>query len=308
MIALVGATATGKTALGIALARRLGGEIISVDSRQVYRGMDIGTAKATPEQQAAAPHHGLDLVEPDERFSAGEFARRARCWIAQIQGRGRVPILVGGTGFFLRALTHPIFREPPIEADRRLRLEEWLDSQDERLLASWLATLDPESAATLQGAGGRQRVLRALSIAMLTGRTLPWWHRNSPPKAPPLRPLTFGLELSPDQLRRAIDGRGDRMIADGLGEEVRALVTAGYRKGDPGMNATGYAELLPWILGERTLADALGLVRRNTWAYARRQRTWFRHQLPPGSEILDATRPPEELATYVAGRWEEANT
>jgi tRNA dimethylallyltransferase len=126
-VAIVGPTASGKTALSLEVAARLNGEIISMDSRQVYRGMDIGTAKATPAQQAAVPHHGLDLVDPDRRFGAGEFARRARLWIEEIRGRGRVPILVGGTGFFLRALTDPIFREPALDPGHRRALQAYLE-------------------------------------------------------------------------------------------------------------------------------------------------------------------------------------
>jgi tRNA dimethylallyltransferase len=305
VIALVGATATGKTALGIEVARQIGGEIISVDSRQVYRGMDIGTAKATLAQQAAVPHHGLDLVEPNQRFSAGEFARRARGWIVEITARGRTPLLVGGTGFFLRALTHPIFQEPPLGAGQRAALERWLAAQPTDLLVRWLAHLDPESAGVLATGGGRQRLVRALTLPLLTGRTLPWWQRNSPPEAPPLRPQLFVLELPPERLRDAIDDRVTRMAEEGLGDEVRGLVAKGYHREDPGMNATGYIEMLPWVRGECDLDAALDHIRRNTRAYARRQRTWFRHQLPPGAERLDATQPVAEMAARVVQRWEE---
>lgn len=305
MIALVGATATGKTALGIEVARRVGGEIISVDSRQVYRKMDIGTAKATPAQRAAVFHHGLDLVDPSERFSAGEFARRARRWVAEIERRGNVPVLVGGTGFFLRALTHPIFTEPPLDAQRRTALERWLECEPTGVLLRWLEALDPQGAVALGGRGGKQRLVRALTLPLLTGRTLGWWHHHAPPEAPPLRAMVFVLELPPERLRQAIDDRVGRMVAEGLPEEVRGLVAAGYDQGDPGMNATGYIEMLPWVRGELDLESALDHVRRNTRAYARRQRTWFRHQLPPGAERLDATRPAAELAAEVVQRWRE---
>lgn len=305
MIALVGATATGKTALGIEVARQVGGEIISVDSRQLYRKMDIGTAKATPEQRAAVPHFGLDLVDPDERFSAGEFARRAREWIGEISERGKVPVLVGGTGFFLRALTHPIFGEPPLDIGRRAALESWLEAQPTDVLGRWLGVLDPEGGAALANRGGRQRLVRSLTLPLLTGQTLGWWHRHAPPEAPPLLPVSFVLELPPERLRQAIDERVSRMAAEGLPEEVRGLVDAGYHGKDPGMNATGYVEMLPWLRGEIDLDSALDHIRRNTRAYARRQRTWFRHQLPPGAERLDATRPVAELAAEVVRRWEK---
>jgi tRNA dimethylallyltransferase len=305
-IAIVGPTASGKTALSLEVARRLGGEIISVDSRQVYRGMDIGTAKATVEQRCAVPHHGLDLAEPDERFSAGRFARYARECMEGIRRRGRLPILVGGTGFFLRALTNPIFREPVLDPERRQGLQRYLEQLPPEVLTRWLARLDPQLAERLAaggGGGGRQRVLRALEMALLTGRPLSWWHRHAPPEAPALSCRIFVLELPRDVLFRAIDARVDDMLRAGLLQEVRSMRERGYDRGDPGMNATGYAELIPVLDGERSLEEGAELIRRNTRAYARRQITWLRHQLPDGAMWLDATRPPAELADEIGADW-----
>ena len=298
-LAIVGPTASGKTALSIEVARRLPAEIISLDSRQVYRGMDIGTAKATPAQRAAVPHHGLDLVDPPERFSAGRFARRAHQWMRAIRERGHLPLLVGGTGFFLRALTHPIFREPELDPARRTRLHDRLQELPRAELQRWLGKLDPASAERLAEGGGRQRLLRALELPLLTGRALSWWHAHAPPDVPPLHPRIFVLELPREQLYATINRRVDEMAAAGLVEEVRALLGRGYRAGDPGMNATGYAELLPFFGGQIPLADALDEIRRNTRRYARRQMTWFRHQLPPDAVWLDATRPRAELAEEI---------
>ena len=306
LLAIVGPTASGKTALSIEVARRLDAEIVSMDSRQVYRGMDVGTAKATPAQRAAAPHHGLDLVDPDERFSAGKFARLVRGLLAEIGGRGRVPLLVGGTGFFLRALTHPIFREPALDPGRRAALAGRLEALDTDALRRWLRALDPGTAARLGGGGGRQRLLRALELPLLTGRPLSWWHREAPPEAPPLRPLVFVLDPPRDLLYAAIDARVGEMVEAGLLDEVRGLLARGYGAGDPGMNATGYAELLPALRGEVALEEALDRVRKNTRAYARRQLTWFRHQLPGDAVWLDATRPRAELADDVARSWRAA--
>jgi tRNA dimethylallyltransferase len=304
-IAIVGPTASGKTALSLEVASRLDAEIISMDSRQVYRGMDIGTAKATTAQQGAAAHHGLDLVDPGHRFGAGEFARRARRWIEEISHRGRVPLLVGGTGFFLRALTHPIFREPEMDPVRRAALQRFLERLDEGEMRRWLGLLDPLTAGRLERWGGRQRLMRALELPLLTGRTLGWWQEHSPPEAEPLRPLVYVLDPPRDQLRRAIDARVDEMVAEGLLDEVRALVRAGLAEGDPGINATGYIELLPHLRGERSLQEALDLIRSNTWAYARRQLTWFRHQLPEGAVWLDATLPKAELAERIVAGWQQ---
>jgi tRNA dimethylallyltransferase len=299
-IAIVGPTASGKTALSIEVAERLGGEIISMDSRQVYRGMDIGTAKATAEQRARVPHLGLDLVTPDERFSAGEFGRRARAWIEDIQARGRVPILVGGTGFFLRSLTHPIFAEPPLDPGRREALRAWLSRLDTAELHHWLDALDPGAAARLRDWGGRQRLLRALELPLLTGRTLAWWQATSPAEAEPVEVDVFVLDPPRDRLDLAISSRVDDMLEAGLLDELRGLMDRGYAEHHPGMNATGYVELIPALRGEIPLEVALDRVRKNTRAYARRQLTWFRNQLPPGAVWLDATRPPGELVTEIA--------
>ena len=305
-LAIVGPTASGKTALSIEVARRLPAEIISMDSRQVYRGMDVGTAKATPEQRAAVPHHGLDLVDPPERFSAGRFARRAYQWMGAIHARGHLPLLVGGTGFFLRALTHPIFREPELDPVRRAHLHSRLQELPTAELQRWLGELDPASAKRLADWGGRQRLLRALELPLLTGRALSWWQAQAPPDVPPLHPRIFVLELPREQLYATINRRVDEMVTAGLVEEVRALLERGYGTGDPGMNATGYAELLPFFAGRIPLADALDEIRRNTRRYARRQTTWFRHQLPPDAVWLDATRPREELAGEIVQSWQAA--
>jgi len=299
VVAIVGPAASGKTALSIEVAQRLDGEIISMDSRQVYRGMDIGTAKATPEQVAKVPHHGLDLVDPSERFSAGRYARYARARIEEIRGRGRVPLLVGGTGFFLRALTHPIFQEPALDPERRRALAALLRELPSDELLRWLAALDAPTADRLRTGGGRQRLLRALELPLLTGRPLSWWHTHAPAEAPPLRPLIFVLDLPRDELFAAIDRRVDDMVKAGLVDEVARLAAAGYDEEAPGMNATGYIELLPYLRGEISLDTALERIRKHTRAYAKRQLTWLRHQLPEGAVRLDASAPADELADIV---------
>lgn len=304
-LVITGPTASGKTALSIEVARRIGAEIISMDSRQVYRGMDIGTAKVTPEERGEIPHFGLDLVDPDERYSAGRFARDAHRWIREIRGRGHVPLLVGGTGFFLRALTDPLFQEPDLPVERRERLKKYLDSQSDETLMRWLEILDPESAATLRAQGGRQRIARALEVALLTGRTLPWWQRHAPPQMMPIHPLVFVLDLPREQLYQRINARVHDMIDAGLVDEVRGLLERGYDLGDPGMNATGYVEMIPYLRGEYSLDDAIDAIQRATRRYARRQLTWFRHQLPSDAVWLDATRPRHELADTIAEMWKK---
>lgn len=304
-LAIVGPTGSGKTALSIEVARRLDAEIISMDSRAVFRGMDIGTAKATVEEQGGIPHWGIDIAEPSERFNAARWADYARAKIAGIRARGHVPMLVGGTGFFLRALTHPIFQEPELDSDHRARLLQWMERQTDAELHRWLSALDPESAARLRDWGGRQRLMRALEVPLLTGRTLPWWHRNSPPVETPVSVLAFVLEVPRDRLYAGIDRRVTEMVDAGLLDEVRGLVEK-YGEDAPGLNAHAYIELFPYFRGERTLDQALDLARRNTRAYTRRQLTWFRTKLPEGAVWLDATRPRAQLADRIVAAWTRA--
>ena len=304
-IAIVGPTASGKTALSIDVARRLDAEILSMDSRQVYRGMDVGTAKATAAEQAAAPHHGLDLIDPDERFSAGRFAAYARARIHEIRARGRVPVLVGGTGFFLRALTEPLFEEPRIDAVRRRELERVLRTLDDDALRGWLNALDPATAGTLARGGGRQRMLRALEVALLTGRSIGWWHRHSPATEPAVPLLVVLLELERAELDRRIDARVHAMIEAGLVDEVRTLLDAGVDPEAPGMTATGYREIVEHLSGRASLADAIMQIQLATRQYARRQLTWFRNQLGANVLRLDATRPAGDLGALIVKAWDE---
>jgi len=304
-LALAGPTTTGKTDLSLALARRLEGEIISMDSRQVYRGMDIGTDKVPDHARREVPHHGLDLVGPDERYSAGEFARDSRRWISEIRQRGRVPLLVGGTGFFLKAVTEPLFQEPFMEDGRRRRLRRFLAARPVAELVRWASILDPERAA-LAAQGGRQRLSRTLEVALLTGRPLSWWHREAAPEAPAIPCLQVILELPRDELDRRIDARVSRMVERGFLEEVQGLLDAGYGPGDPGMTGTGYREVAAALAGELPLEEALERMRLQTRQYARRQMTWFRNQSPPGAVRLDAALPLEEKVQQVVRAWERA--
>ncbi|CAN5679849.1 tRNA (adenosine(37)-N6)-dimethylallyltransferase MiaA [soil metagenome] len=302
-LVIVGATATGKTAVAVEVARRIGGEIISMDSRQLYRGMDIGTAKPTESQRGGVTHHGFDLINPDERFNAGRFAVLARAWIDGIRQRDHVPILAGGTGFFLRALTHPMFSEPDLDPGQKEEWKRYLAAFEPERLARWAANLDPDTAVR---PADRQRLARVVEVAVMTGRPLSWWHRNAPSSDPAIDPMIFVLELPRDVLYQRIEKRVDVMLQQGLEREVRALLQAGYDEGAPGMNATGYIELIPCIRGERTLAEAPELVKAATRRYARRQSTWLRHQLPVGVHRLDATSSAEQLAAVITGLWREA--
>jgi len=304
-LAIVGPTASGKSELAVAVARRLDGEVVSLDSRQVYRGMDVGTAKLPAAERGGVPHHGLDLVDPSQSYSAGRFARDARRWIADIRARGRVPVLAGGTGFFLRALTAPIFREPSLETARRDALRRWLARLERAELARWTRALDPDRAG-LAAEGGPQRLTRALEVALLSGRPLSWWHRHAPAEAEPLVGLTLRVELPRAELDQRIDARVDAMLAAGLEEEVRMLLAAGYRPDHPGMTGVGYREIVARLAGEIDAAEAAARIRKATRAYARRQATWFRNQLPDDVVEVDGMAPLQERVERVVDAWRGA--
>jgi tRNA dimethylallyltransferase len=304
-LAIVGPTASGKSELGVAVARRLDGEIVSMDSRQVYRGMDVGTAKLGVAERAGVPHHGLDLIDPDESYSAVRFARDARRFIEEIRARGRVPILVGGTGFFLRALTEPIFGEPELDPGRRRALRAWMATQSNVHLSSWVRRLDPDRAE-LAVQGGPQRLARTLEVALLSGRPLSWWHRHSAPEADALTGVIVRLTLPRDELDRRIARRTRGMLDAGLVAEVEGLIEHGYGPDAPGMTGVGYREIALQLAGEIDPDEAEERIRRATRAYARRQSTWFRHQLPDDTLVVDATDPLDQRIERVAGAWREA--
>lgn len=303
-IAIVGPTASGKTALAVTVASTLDGEVISLDSRQAYQGFRVGTAAPTAAELERAPHHGVGFLSPDERYGAGRFARLAHRWMADIRGRGRLPILAGGTGLFLRALTHPVFREPELDDRRRAALGVWASSRTDEQLRRWVRRLDPHLAARLGGVD-RQRAERTLELALLAGRPLTWWMDNGTPERAPLRPLVAVLELPAGALRERIRRRAEAMLEGGAWEaEVRDLVARG-QEGVAAFGALGYADVAAHVRGELSRDETLDRVVSRTWSYARRQRTWFRHQLPDGAMRLDGSEGTNQLARRVIETWRE---
>lgn len=301
-LAVVGPTATGKSEVAVRLAELLGGEVISLDSRQAYRGMEVGTAAPTAEQRRRVPHHGIAFLDPDQRYGAGRFARRARRWIQEIRARDRVPILAGGTGLFLRALTDPVFEEPEMDADRRAALEAWLEALGDRELRRWTRRLDPTLAEELDGLDP-QRCMRTLELALLSGRPLTWWQEHGEPEAPPVDAVVAVLEMDRETLRDRIRARAERQLEEGWPEEVRRLREAGYGEGDPPFTAVGYSEVAALLRGEMEREEVVDRVVADSWRYVRRQRTWFRHQVPEDALRLDATRPADELVRRIAAAW-----
>jgi tRNA dimethylallyltransferase len=286
LIAVVGPTAAGKSALALRLARRHGGEIVSCDSLQVYRGLDIGSAKATREERASVPHHMLDIVEPDASFSAADYARLARAAIADIRGRGRLPIVAGGTGLYLKALLEGLFEGPSRDAALRARLERIAERGSTRL-HRLLARVDPEAAARTPPRD-RVRLVRALEVFFLTGRPITAQQRQgSVALEGPL--LLIGLNPDRAALREAVAARTRQMLERGLLAEVRGLVA---RYGEPRpLAAIGYRQAVAVVRGELDEREAEQAIVTATMRFAKRQMTWFRHQPPRVAdwfETLDA--------------------
>jgi tRNA dimethylallyltransferase len=304
-LVIAGPTASGKTAVAVEVARRLSGEVISMDSRQVYRGMDVGTAKPALAERGGVPHHGFDLIDPDQRFNAGRFADLAHGWMREIRQRGCVPVIAGGTGFFLRALTDPMFDEPDTDPALKESWKRYLATLPTADLLRWAGTLEPAATSRPQD---RQRLARTIEVAMLTGRTLGWWQRNEPATGAGIDPLVFVLDLPRDILHRRIEARVEAMIDAGLVEEVRGLLASGYDESATGMSATGYREILAHIRGECSIDEAVTLIQAATRQYARRQITWLRHQLPHGSIWLDAREAVDDLAGHIVHAWTQENS
>jgi len=293
---IVGPTGVGKTDVAVALAAWFPVTVISADARQIYRGLDIGTAKPDQDLQARVPHEGLDLVDPGERYSAGRFARDAAAWLTRASAAGRWPVIVGGTGLYVRALVEGLFREPPFDPERRDRLRTWTEGLAAPDLARWAGRLD----ARFPG-GGRQRAARAIEVALLTGRSLSWW-QHAARDTGAVRPWYIHLTLPRQALHRRLAARVDAMLRAGFVREVERLLAAGVAPDAPGLDGVGYREVVAMLQGrlpEVALRDAIVVATRR---YAKRQETWFRNQLR-GVWMLDATEQPALLAREILTRW-----
>jgi tRNA dimethylallyltransferase len=284
VIAVVGPTAAGKSGLAVALARALGGEVVNADSMQVYRGMDIGTAKLTLAERQGVPHHLLDLWDVRQTANVADYQRLARTAITAITGRGRVPILAGGSGLYVRAALEDL-TFPGTDPQVRARLEAELDERGAGPLHTRLAAADPAAAAAILPSNGR-RIVRALEVIELTGRpfsaTLPDYAASVPARQ-------LGLKLPREELDRRIETRVDEMFAAGFEDEVRKLEQAGLREGRTASRALGYQQLLRYLAGEWTLDQARAETVRATRRFARRQESWFRRD--PRITWLGTTAP-----------------
>jgi tRNA dimethylallyltransferase len=272
LVVIVGPTAVGKTEIAIQLAERLGGEIISADSRLFYRGMDIGTAKPSREEQARVPHHLIDVAEPDQIWSLPVFQEAARSAIADVRARGRLPFLVGGTGQYIRAVAQG-WEVPPQAPDHRLRdiLEMWAKEIGPEGLHQRLALLDPEAASWIDLRNVR-RTIRALEVTLATGRRFSEQRQHS---TSPYSLLMIGLSRPRAELYQRVDARIEAMFATGLVDEVHALLERGFSPDLPTLSAIGYREVVAYIRGEMTLDEAKTQMKRFTRRYVRQQGAWF---------------------------------
>ena len=277
LILLIGPTAVGKTELSLQLAERLDGEIVSADSRLFYRGMDIGTAKPTPEERARVPHHLIDVANPDEIWSLAIFQQKATEIIADIHARGKLPFLVGGTGQFVRAVTEG-WTPPEVKPDERLRgvLEEMKEERGAEWLHKKLQTLDPAAAEKIDARNVR-RTIRALEVIFTTG--YPFSQQRGQSDSP-YKLLTLGLNRPREELYQRVDERIEAMFEAGLLEEVRDLLTQDYSPELPPMSAIGYRECVRVVKGELTAEQAKVEMRRATRVFVRRQANWFKEGDP----------------------------
>lgn len=294
-LAIVGPTGVGKTAVAVELARAWPIEAVSIDSRQVYRRMDIGTGKPTPAERRLLPHHLVDVVEPGDPYDAARFARDAREAIAQIRDRARWPVLVGGTGLYFRALVRGLSPLPAADPVLRGRLRQEAAARGPAALHARLQTLDPAEAARLHPQDV-VRVIRAIEIVVLTGRPVSV-ARTQPRATRPAadRVLAVGLTMPREALYRRLDRRVDRMVADGLAHEVAGLLAAGYGLDLPSMQGIGYRHLAAVVAGTVSLDEAVLAMKRDTRRYAKRQWTWFARE-----EIAEwVTVDPDDVASAV---------
>ena len=292
MIAIGGPTASGKTALSLALAKRFGGEVISADSMQIYRGLDIGTAKASAAEQAEVPHHLLDIKDPEEPFSVAEYVKLADTCICSLTGQQRLPLVVGGTGLYISSLLDGIvFAEQKNDPALRRALQSRAEAEGSMALYQELAAIDPEAAAKIHP-NNQGRVIRALELYRLTGKTMTQQKAESRPAQAPYEALVFCLGAGErSALYERIDRRVDSMLQNGILPEAE-LVWKNREKYKTAAQAIGYKEFFAYFEGTANLEECAEKLKQASRNYAKRQLTWFRRM--PGVHWLDMTRPGEE--------------
>jgi len=277
VVAILGPTATGKSALALAVAERYGGEIINCDSTAVYRGFDIGTDKVPATERRGVPHHMIDVADPDEEYSAARYAREAAAAIRDVTARGRLPILVGGTGLYYRALTRGFFPGPARNVRLRARLERIADRSGSGRLHALLQRVDPESATRIQPAD-RKRLIRALEVYVLTGRPLTAHFVETASPLPEYRIAAFALQVPPEVTAERVAHRVDAQFDQGLLDEIRGLLASGLSERAHPFTGLVYRQALEHLHGVRGEAETRELITRENRKYSRRQLIWFRKE------------------------------
>ena len=275
IIIIQGPTAVGKSKLALRIAKELKTSIISTDSRQVYKYLDIGTAKPTFDDQNEVEHHLIDIVKPDEEYNAGMFSDDADKLIKEIASQDKIPIICGGTGFYIKALLEGIFKAPEIPTEIRQNLRETADKKGTDFFYRKLKQIDPESAKRINE-NDANRIIRALEIFETTGKTITQlWHDDTQIKRN-FQPINIIITEDREILYNRINTRVDEMMNSGLMDEMKGLVKNGYKRTDPGLNTVGYKEFFPFLDGEKELAECINKVKQNTRNFAKRQLTWYR--------------------------------
>ena len=278
LVILTGPTAVGKTSLSINLAKAINGEIISADSMQIYKKMDIGTAKVMPEEMDGIKHYLIDVIDPTEDFHVVKFKQMVEAAIDEIYEKGKIPIICGGTGFYIQAILYDIdFTENEIDKNYRKSLEAFAKEKGNEALHEKLNAIDPESAKAIPAANVK-RVIRAIEYFEQTGEKFSVHNATQKEKNSPYNFAYFVLNDDRQLLYNRIDARVDKMIADGLVSEVKSLLASGVRKGMTAMDGIGYKELLDYLEGDGSLDDAISLIKQKSRNYAKRQLTWFRRE------------------------------
>jgi tRNA dimethylallyltransferase len=293
---IVGPTASGKSSLAVELAGLFNGEVISADSMQVFKFMDIGTAKPTLAERSRVPHHLIDVKAPDQEYTAARFRDDAAQKIEEIRGRRKNVFIAGGTGLYIKALTEGLFEGPRGDPDLRDELLREAQLEGREQLHKRLSDMDPESAASIHP-NNLKRVIRALEVYHIAKRPISAFHKDHAFKEKPYDALKIGVKKGREALYRDIDDRVDEMFADGLVEEVQGLLAMGYSSDLKPMCALGYKEVLGFLKGAFSLSEAIRLVKRNTRHYAKRQMTWFKKDrevrwFSPGEKslVIEAVR------------------
>ncbi len=277
VLVITGATASGKSSLAVRMALDLGGEIVNADSMQVYRGMDIGTAKPTTEERRGIPHHLLDVVDPDEPFDAAHYRDLALAAVHDIVSRGRVCLVVGGTGLYLRILLGGVFPGAPADLAVRRALRQEAEAEGAASLHQRLGRVDPDAARRIHP-NDAYRIIRALEVLHVTGRRPSELMREHGFRDRPLNALKLCLDVPREDLYLRIDARSEEMLGGGLVEETRRLLAAGFGPGLKPMKAIGYRHAVEYLEGTLSLQETLSRLQRDTRRYAKRQMTWFRSE------------------------------